>query len=359
MTISCQPCANTVPAATTLSPQRNALYLNKKRYMSRSEMKSESVSYIQTLCKTIRFQAISIISVPEALAYLKENSDELNQIGPGMIPDKCEELMDYYEKEIRQSPIRRCDVEAEESESMAMLESLKVHRDWTCDEQEQMLMIWKLFQRDREALMNELIHLWNICRQKFMRYNQTVPFSEGSLGVLDTRLHHRMKQVDKFFALGLTIAFLEASNQSIPSTWQNTYQKVLNGFKMKNPAVDENTISKALEDLFINRNGSNIPKVEKKRVTVTTGMDVGDVSDYIHSRMHLLSEFAFISPSLPAVAIPRHEEGMVLEPFPTWTDQLPTEDLHDLDTEESDSTFEEFLNMDEMEKKHVPSNWLS
>jgi hypothetical protein len=312
---------------------------------------SLSSQYIDSLVKTIRYQSNASMSVDGAKEYLTRNPDEVLRF-TNLSHKKRSDFDEFYDAETTSRPIRRCDVEPLEHDQTDLLEKFKICRGWTEAEQHSLMLLWKLYLRDRESFLHEFVHLWNSQRQKFVQFNRYIPFLKGTLGVMDHKLHYRVQQMDRLFQLTLTVLIMQALDHPLPANWEKTQYRAFNGFKTKDTDVDEYTISSVLGKLLFQKGPeSRISKVEKKRAMLEIGMDLSEMNDYIQSRIHLFSEFAFISPSLPAVSLLNENAGLMIQDFEVLTElDVPTNEHN---ANDDGLMLEDFLDM-----KHFPSDWI-
>jgi hypothetical protein len=231
---------------------------------------------IKDLCKVLEVRTHSTMSLEQSRAWLMSHQ-QLVQKTINLDKEKFNQISSCFDGELKKYPIRRNDGKTpKQIDPNYLIERFNISKTMDEETQKKLLLIWTLYQNDREALMHQLIFFWNQQRNKLKVNNQVIPYDNFSLTEFDSKYEHRLDQADKLFSLTLVCSALRVLNQELPPSWPTTYSIAVNGFKTKNQDVNESDIIRKLSTLLHDHNYdlNAIPKLEKKRVMIETNMDL-------------------------------------------------------------------------------------
>ena len=120
-----------------------------------SQAMRNSASEIEAMCAHLKSLTHTTVTLPEAHQFLLVNPNEINKYGTGIYMKKRLDIQQFYTKEVKTRPIRRCDIRPSERESATtVLDRFKVSKQWSETVQRRLVLMWELYTRDRESLFH-------------------------------------------------------------------------------------------------------------------------------------------------------------------------------------------------------------
>lgn len=173
------------------------------------------------------------VSLAEAQQWLMNNPNEIEKFGINHGAERIRNEQMFI-SEVKNRPIRKSELNVQKMESSrCFMKEYKMHKNWNEECMKKLIILWDLYQQDRDGMLNQYVHSWNKSRHKLIEQNRLVPFNKGNIWTVDKSYRNNLDRYDNLMILTLLVSVMELLKIQTPANWPHTFANAIAGVDLK------------------------------------------------------------------------------------------------------------------------------